>query len=129
MIYEGFDGSIGLAPTRGPRPSIPRRGGAMTGVVGSIRWGYYTAAGIHGYTVACTPEGVWRLTATVVLSDAFKMAQRPLTFHAMHSKKGLDGICVVKTEWRWPILSYAIGDGTDSPLGQLTARLGPPEDT
>jgi hypothetical protein len=98
----------------------------MTGVVGSIRWGYYTAAGIHGYTVACTKDGVWSLTATVVLSDAFKMAQRPLTFVAMHTKKGLDGRCVVKSEWRWPMLSLS---PIDPNTKQLTARLGPPEET
>lgn len=126
MIVTGFDGSIGVSPTRGPRPSVPRHGGAMTGVVGSIRWGYYTAAGIHGYTVSCTRDGAWSLTATVVLSDTFKMAQRPLTFVAMHTKKGLDGKCVVKTEWRWPIVSLS---SIDPNTKQLTARLGPPEDT
>jgi len=97
----------------------------ITDVVGSIRWHYYTAAGIHGYTVSpCNKAGTaWDLVATVVLSDAFKMAQTPLVFCAMHTKKGLDGKCVVKTEWRWPILSCQLVDH------QLTARLGPPEDT
>jgi hypothetical protein len=98
----------------------------ITGVVGSIKWGtqpaWYTAAGIMGYTVAPrnTAGTEWELVATVVLSDAFKMAQRPLTFVAMHTKKGLDGQCVVKTEWRWPILSCQLVDH------QLTARLGQP---
>jgi hypothetical protein len=96
----------------------------ITGVVASVRWHYYTAAGIHGYTVVpCNKAGTaWDLVATVVLSDAFKMAQTPLVFVAMYTKKGLDGQCVVKSEWRWPILSCAL-------VGhQLTARLGPPED-
>lgn len=100
----------------------------ITGVVGSIKWGYYTAAGIHGYAIApCNKAGtLWDLTATVVLSDAFKMAQRPLTFHALRTKKGLDGKCVVKAEWRWPIVSLS---SIDPNTYQLTARLGPPEET
>lgn len=93
----------------------------IRGVKGAIRWHYYTCAAIEGYAVspcnkACT---VWDLAATVVLSDAFKMAQRPLIFAAMHTTKGLDGQCVVKTEWRWPIVSCQLVDH------QLTARLGP----
>lgn len=97
----------------------------ITGVVGSIRWQFYTAAGIHGYTVAPANKTgtLWDLVATVVLSDAFKMAQTPLVFVAMHTKKGLDGRCVVKTEWRWPILSCQLVDH------QLSARLGPPIET
>lgn len=97
----------------------------ITGVKGSIRWHYYCAAAIEGYAVApCNKQGTaWDLVATVVLSDAFKLAQRPLTFVAMHTKKGLDGRCVVKTEWRWPIVSCSLVDH------QLTARLGAPEDT
>jgi hypothetical protein len=122
VIFTGFDGSVALSPTRGPRQSVPRRGVSIAGIVGAIRWDYYTAAGIHGYTASCTKDGVWSLTATVVLSDAFKMAQRPLVFVAMHAKKGLDGQCVVKTAWRWPILSYTLVDH------QLTAKLGPPEE-
>jgi hypothetical protein len=46
-----------------------------------------------------------------VLSDAFKMAQTPLTFTAKHAKG----------EWRWPIRSHTIVNG------RLTAQLGPPE--
>lgn len=97
----------------------------LTGVKGSIRWGYYTAAAIEGYTVTCSKAGQWSLTATVVLSDAFKMAQRPLTFTATYAKKGLDGKCVVKSEWRWPIVDLTY----DRETHQLTARLGPPEST
>lgn len=97
----------------------------ITGVVGSIKWHFYTAAGIHGYTV--TPDNKqgtrWLLVATVVLHDAFKMAQTPLVFAAMRTKKGLDGKCVVKAEWRWPIVRCQLVDH------QLTATLGPPEET
>lgn len=123
MIYTGTDGFVGWSPTKGPRRLGPSKALAITGVVGSIRWGYYTAAGIHGYRVARSKDGVWSLTATVVLADAFKMAQTPLTFVALRTKKGLDGTCVVKTEWRWAILSCERTEHA------LTARLGPPEET
>lgn len=116
-IYTGVAGAI-------HRGGIGRRegtaGGAIAGVKGSIRWHYYTAAAIEGYTVRRSTTGQWSLSATVVLSDKFKMAQTPLTFVAMHTNKGLDGKCVVKSEWRWPILSHTLE------AHQLTARLGPP---
>jgi hypothetical protein len=84
----------------------------VSGVLGSIKWGHYTAAGIHGYTVAPTNKALteWTLTATVVLADAFKMAQRPLVFTAKHPKG----------EWCFPIKTLARTE-----YG-LTATLGPP---
>jgi len=95
---------------------------ALTGRVGSIKWHYYTAAAIEGYAVTRSADGQWGLTATVVLSDAFKMAQRPLVFAALRTKHGVDGHTVVKSAWRWPILSHVLTDHA------LTARLGPPEE-
>lgn len=86
-------------------------GGSITGVVASIAWHYYTAAAINGYTVTRAADGSWRASGTVVLSDAFKLTQRPLTFIAPHAKG----------EWRWPITSLEIADG------RLMAGLGPPE--
>lgn len=87
----------------------------LRGVVGLIKWSYYTAAQIEGYTVTRTKAGtVWTLTATVVLSDAFKMAQRPLTFVAKHAKGA----------WTFPIVSFALNRDTH----QLTATLGPPQE-
>jgi hypothetical protein len=87
----------------------------IRGVVGHIKWHYYTAAAINGYTVTRSKDRKqWALTATVVLSDAFKMAQRPLTFVAKHAKG----------EWRWPILAVAVNRDTQ----QLTAQLGPPQE-
>jgi hypothetical protein len=94
----------------------------LTGVIGRIEWGYYTAAAIEGYTVtasAATTKGgavTWRLTATVILSDPFKLTQRPLRFVAPHAKG----------TWTWPIetLEFAVGAG-QAP-GRLTARLGMP---
>ena len=85
----------------------------LSGVIGAIKWGHYTAAAIHGYTVSPTDKTltVWRLTATVVLADAFKMAQTPLVFTAKHAKG----------EWRWAITSLA------RPEGGLPATPGPPQ--
>ena len=85
----------------------------LRGVVGHIRWHHYTAAAINGYTATPTNKArtTWSLVATVVLSDAFKMAQRPLVFVAKHAKG----------EWRFPIVVLTIADH------RLTATLGPPE--
>jgi hypothetical protein len=85
----------------------------LAGVVGHIKWGHYTAAAINGYTVAPTSKArtAWTLTATVVLSDAFKMAQSPLVFVAKHAKG----------EFRFPIVRMFRNDY------RLTATLGPPQ--
>jgi hypothetical protein len=84
--------------------------GAITGLEGSIAWAHYTAAQLEGYTVTRT-DTRWTLSATIVLSDAFKLAQRPLIFVAPHAHG----------EWRWPILSLDVVAQT------LTATLGPPD--
>jgi hypothetical protein len=84
--------------------------GSITGVVGSIMWAHYTAAQLEGYTVRRTDDR-WTLQATVVLADAFKLAQRPLIFVAP----------TTHGEWRWPILSLDVVEHT------LTATLGPPD--
>jgi len=83
----------------------------LTGVKGLIRWSYYPAAALLNYRVVRNPEGAWELRATVVMSDAYKMAQRPLIFVAPHNKG----------EWRWPIEGFELHDGA------LTASLGAPE--
>lgn len=88
----------------------------ITGVVASIRWAYYTAAAVNGYTVTRDPvTRAWSVTGTIVLADAFKLTQRPLKFVAPHAKG----------EWVWPI---------ESPVprvaGPFLAKLGNPiEDT
>ena len=88
-----------------------KTGGTIRGVVGEIKWHYYTAASINGYAVTYHHQDKrWSLRATVALSDAFKMAQRPLIFVAP-TQKG---------DFRWPINSLEILDG------KLTARLGAP---
>jgi hypothetical protein len=89
-------------------------GAAIRGVVGQIKWSYYVAAAIHGYAVTRSTTGVWHLRATVVMADAFKLKQRPLTFVAPHEKG----------EWRWPIDTIEMGS-TVGP-NQIRATLGAP---
>src|SRR5688572_22010805 len=85
--------------------------GVINGVVGHIKWSYYVAAAINGYTV--TRDGQqWTLRGTVVVSDAYKLAQRPLIFLAPHSK----GV------WSWPI------EQIEMSRGQVTATLGQPDE-
>lgn len=89
----------------------------IRGVIGQIKWSYYIAAGVHGYTVTRDKQTkVWSLVATVVVSDAFKMAQRPLIFVAPH-KKG---------EWRWEIVSHQLVNGTVratlTPIQELVSK-------
>jgi hypothetical protein len=85
----------------------------ITGIHGAVRWSYFTAAAIHGYSL--TPHGSppgseWLLSAHVTDVDAFKLAQRPLIFVAPHNKGAI----------RWPVLALELaGDGR-----RLTARLG-----
>ena len=88
----------------------------ITGVVGHIRWHYYTAAAINGFTVTplAKDRRRWSLRATVVLSDSFKMAQRPLTFVA----KLRNG-----KEWTWPITAMRMDTINGMPV--LVAELGP----
>lgn len=85
----------------------------VRGVVGVVKWSYYNAAGVEGYTLRRHKEtNTWSLSARVVVSDSFKLRQRPLVFEAPH-QGGL---------WRWPMTEWSIAEGV------LTARLGPLEE-
>lgn len=84
----------------------------LKGVVGQVKWSYYVAAAINGYTISRTGDE-WKLTATVVSSDAFKLSRKPLLFVALHEKG----------DWRWPIVGYELNRGT------LTAQLDAPLET
>ena len=88
-----------------------RQGGRIRGVVGIVKWAYYNAAAINGYTVTRSGDGRWSLTANVVQKDDFKITQRPLFFVAPHAKG----------EWRWPIETMRIENGM-----KLVAALGAP---
>jgi len=89
----------------------------VRGTAGQIRWAYYVAAGVEGFTLLQQKPrpGVipkWSLAARIVGSDAFKMAQRPLLF-----------VTVVRDKrWLFPIETFRM-DGD-----RLTATLGPRED-
>lgn len=75
----------------------------LRGVIGQIKWSYYVAAALHGYTVEYDKElKTWSLTGTVVTSDPFKLSQQPLEFVAPH-KSGA---------WRWAVVSHQISNGT-----------------
>lgn len=55
----------------------------IRGVIGQLRWGYYTAAAIHGYTVEFDKKTqTGSLVGTVVESNPFRLSQRPLEFVA-----------------------------------------------
>jgi hypothetical protein len=81
----------------------------LRGTVAAVKWHYYTAAAVNGYTVTRT-DGKISLVATVVMRDPFKLSMRPLIFEAPH-KAGA---------WKWPIVTYALAES-----GRLTATLGP----
>lgn len=90
----------------GPGTCIPIRG-----TKAAVRWAYYTAAAIEGYSVRPTGRGTWALRATVVQADGYRLRQRPLTFAALLDRDRV---------WLWPVLDF---DLTDT---RLTAQLGPP---
>ena len=83
----------------------------VTGVQGSVRWGYHRAVELGAYTVTRDEQGAWSLSGHVVSADTVRASQSPLVFVAPHQ----DG------SWRWPILDLQLADGA------LTARLGPKE--
>ena len=84
---------------------------SITGRVAALKWAYYNAAAIEGYTVTRDDRKVWTATGSIVPGavDAFKLAQRPLFFVAPF-KGGA---------WRWEVESLTLANG------QFTARLGP----
>jgi hypothetical protein len=88
----------------------------LKGVVGYIRWRIYTAAQVEGYTVTRNKAGtVWNLTCNLVHTNAFNLAQTPLTFVATFV--GRDG----KGKWTFPIISHTRVEH------RFTAVLGPPD--
>jgi hypothetical protein len=105
---RGKHGHILSAPNGAKRRG--GSGGVVRGVVGLIKWHYFTAAAVNGYTVTRSRTDVWSLRCNVVNADAFKMSQRPLRFVAPHEKG----------EWVWMIESLELRDGT------CTASLSAP---
>lgn len=83
----------------------------VRGVDASLRWGYQSAAILRAWTVTKDDHGVWSLAASVVSTDAYRVAQRPLVFVAPHATGA----------WRWPIETLQIAGAS------LSATLGPKE--
>jgi hypothetical protein len=84
----------------------------IRGRVAAVKWAYYTAAAVEGYTVTHAPKaGGWSVAGTLVPGavDAYKLAQRPLFFVAPF-KRGA---------WRWEIQTFTQRDG------RFVAQLGP----
>lgn len=87
----------------------------IRGVVGRIQWGYYTAAALEGYRVVRHKKtGKWSLSGRVVMTDAFKLSQRPLVFVAPFKHGERPG------EWSWPVEEINVQNHV------VTAALGPP---
>lgn len=85
----------------------------IRGRVAAVKWAYYTAAAVEGYTVTHDKVAGWTVAGALVPGavDAFKLAQRPLYFVAPF-KRGA---------WRWEIRTFTRGaDG-----GRFVASLGP----
>lgn len=80
-----------------------------------MRWSYYNAAAIEGYSVRRQTDGRYALNARVVMTDTFRMKQRPLTFVAVHQKGS----------WMWPVLEFNLERGQMQ--AQLGSPIGPPE--
>jgi hypothetical protein len=84
----------------------------IRGRVASVKWAYFTAAAVEGYTVTHDAATGWAVAGSLVpgLVDAYKLAQRPLFFVAPF-KRGA---------WRWEIHTITRRDG-----GRFVAALGP----
>jgi len=94
----------------------------ITGRVAALKWAYFNAAAVDGYTVTRAappapangprPAGDWTVRGALVPGqvDAFKLAQRPLFFVAPF-KGGA---------WRWEVRTLEM-----RPDGRFSATLGP----
>ena len=89
----------------------------LRGAVAELRWHTYPAAAVERYTIARTARGTVVVTGTVVLRDAFKLAQRPLTFAAPMLVGPPDRRLAVDV--CWPIDTFTLSEA-----GALHATLG-----
>lgn len=87
-------------------------------VVGFIKWQYYTAAELNRVTVTPSTTGKqWALSAFIVSSNDFNLAQRPLILVGKYKNKAGEW-----GAWHWPIQRLEVRKDTH----QVTATLGPP---
>lgn len=70
----------------------------FAGHAGEIRWAYHKAADLSAWEIGPDTNGL-KLTATVTNMDAFRVSQRPLTFHVPRPSG---------TPWVWGITSLQI---------------------
>lgn len=80
------------------------------GASAELRWGYHVAATLQDWTLTPGASSL-TVTARVVSSDAFRVAQHPVVFTVPRQN----------TIWSWPVLSLQIAGQT------LSASLGPQE--
>jgi len=85
--------------------------GSIRGVTATLRWAYYDAARLEGYTIT-RENGDWRASGRVVWMNAYNLKQQPLYFLAPHQH----GV------WEWPVLECDIVEG------RLRAKLGAPDE-
>lgn len=88
-------------------------GGVIRGRVAVLKWAYYDAATIEGYTVMPSPTNGWTATATVVSTNAYNL-DAGRRAGALVFQAPIQGVA-----WRWPVLRYDLHDGV------LRADLGP----
>jgi hypothetical protein len=94
-------------------------GRAIRGVSARLDWGYFVAGAVMNYSVQRCDDGSWALHATLVNFDAFKLRQRPLIFIASHKDRETG----IRGEWRWPVKTIDVGEGTGP--REVQAVLGP----
>ena len=84
----------------------------LRGDTATIRWAYYNAAGISGYTLTKDPvTKEWSATGTMLIADPFKLSRSPLLFVIKRNSR----------EWIWPILGPI-----PCQAGPFSIRLGKP---
>ena len=87
----------------------------LTGIVASIRWTYFNAAAINGFTITRDKDTrQWEISGHIVIADPFKLTQQPLYLRVPH-KHGY---------WEWPIVS-----AVPRHCGPFVAALGAPRQT
>lgn len=80
---------------------------AITGAVATVRWSYYDAATIEGFTITRVPgdAAAWAVVGRVVQANAYNLAQRPLRFVVPIVWQGRP------LDWDWPVRVCAIESG------------------
>jgi hypothetical protein len=83
----------------------------ITGINGSLRWGYHEAASLSGWVITKSVEGAWSFTSTASTVNAVRVSQRPLSLVVRHAH----GV------WTWPVETLQMQGAS------LSGTLGPKE--